>query len=315
MIFLLGASGYVGSAFRRELARAWLPHRAISRIDLDYTKFRPLFDALRQHRPDLVILCGGYTGRPTMYHCESHRSETILGNVGLALTVAQACEAAGVRLSVVSCGCVFAGGWVQNENGEWVIRENIQTEDLALFLASRSARVRGFADDDAPNATLENGASFYGGTLAAMEKALQQFPATYIWRLNVPFAEHDHPRNFLTRVQTSPQLLQRWNSFTHLRDAVTAGLQIWNSELPGGPYNLVNPGYMSTRDLVGLIRKHRHPGWEPSFTRDHSEFHEHEPPARRWSTLLEAKRLAEAGIKMRPAEVALTDAIRNWDSG
>jgi dTDP-4-dehydrorhamnose reductase len=141
MIFLLGASGYVGSAFRRELARAWLPHRAISRVDLDYTKFRPLFDALQTHRPDLVVLCGGYTGRPTMYHCENRRTETILGNVALAQTVAQACDATGVRLGVVSCGCVFTGAWVQNDTGAWVIRENIHTEDLQLL--QRHARGHG----------------------------------------------------------------------------------------------------------------------------------------------------------------------------
>jgi nucleoside-diphosphate-sugar epimerase len=176
-------------------------------------------------------------------------------------------------------------------------------------------RVRGFADGDTPNATLEHAGNFYNGTLAAMEKALLQFPETYIWRLNVAFAERDHPRNFLTKLQTSPQLLQRWNSFTHLRDAVTACLQIWNSDLPGGAYNIVNPGYMSTRDLVALIRKLRHPGWDPAFTRDHPEFQEQEPLARHWSALLEARRLAEAGIKMRPLEIALTDAIRNWDGG
>ena len=144
-----------------------------------------------------------------------------------------------------------------------------------------------------------------------MEKTLLPFPETYIWRLNVAFAERDHPRNFLTRLQTSPQLLQRWNSFTHLRDAVTACLQIWNSDLPGGPYNIVNPGYMSTRDLVALIRKLRHPGWDPAFSRED----ESEPPARHWSTLLEARRLEGAGIKMRPLDIALTDAIRNWDGG
>jgi dTDP-4-dehydrorhamnose reductase len=312
MIYLLGASGYIGSGFRRELAKAWLPHRAISRVDLDYTKFRPLLDALRQHRPDLVILCGGYTGRPSMYNCESHRSETILGNVALAQTVAQACDAAGVRLGVVTCGCVFAGAWVQNESGTWVVRENLLSEDLALFLASRSVRVRGFADGDAPNATLEHGGTFYSGTLAAMEKALLPFPETYLWRFNVPFTERDHPRNFLTTLQTSPQLVQRWNSFTHLRDAVTACLQVWNSDLHGGVYNIVNPGYMSTRDVVALFRKLRHPGWDPSFSRDNPEPNQ-EPLARRWSALLEAQRLADAGIKMRPIETALTDAIRNWD--
>ncbi len=309
MIFLLGASGYVGSAFRRELARAWLPHRAISRVDLDYTKFRPLFDVLRQHRPDLVILCAGFTGRPTSQQCEERRTDTILGNVVLAQTVAQACEAANVRLGVVSCGSVFSGAWVQTEGGAWVVRENLLGEDLALFLASRSARVRGFVDGDSPNATLENPGSFYSGTIAAMEKALAPLTETYLWRLNVPFEERDHPRNLLTRLQTAPQLRQAWNSLTHLRDAVTACLEIWNADLPGGAYNIVNPGYMSTRDVVALIRKHRHPGWEPAFAR---ELDDPEPVTRRGSTLLEAKRLADAGIKMRSLESALTESIRNW---
>ncbi len=175
--------------------------------------------------------------------------------------------------------------------------------------------MRGFADDDTPNATLESAGSFYSGTLAAMEKALLPFTETYLWRLNVAFAERDHPRNFLTKLQTAPQLQQRWNSFTHLRDAVTACLQIWNSDLPGGAYNIVNPGYMSTRDVVALIRKLRHPGWDPAFSRDNAEFPGFEPPARAWSALLDARRLEQAGIKMRPLELALTDAIRNWDGG
>jgi len=312
MIFLLGASGYIGSAFRRELARTWLPHRAISRVDLDYSKFRVLFDALKRHRPDLVIFCGGFTGRPTTHHCESRRTDTILGNVALAQTVAQACDAAGVRLGAVSCGCVFSGAWVQNEEGAWVIRENLLSEDLALFLASRSARVRGFTDSDIPNSTLENRGSFYSGTLAATEKAILQFPDAYLWRFNVPFEERDHPRNFLTKLQTFPRLRQVWNSLTHLRDAITACIQVWNSELAGGAYNMVNPGYMSTREVVGLIRKLRHPGWEPPFTRDPAEFLEQEPLGERWSCLLEGKALADAGIKMRPLDRALSESIRTW---
>jgi dTDP-4-dehydrorhamnose reductase len=312
MIFLLGASGYVGSAFRRELARTWLPHRAISRVDLDYTNFRVLADALRLHRPDLVIFCGGFTGRPTIDICEDRRSDTIMGNVVLAQTVAQACDAAGVRLGAVSSGCVFSGAKVQNESGTWTIRENLNAPDLVGLLGSRSPRIRGFDDDDAPNFTFENGGSFYSGTKAVTEKALLSFPSTYVWRLHVPFEERDHPRNYLTKLQTYPRLLQNWNSLSHLRDAVTACLQIWNSDLPAGAYNVVNPGYMSTRDVVALIRKYRHPGWEPPFWNDDAEFYEHAAKARRANCLLEAKRLAEAGIKMRPLERALTDSIRNW---
>jgi dTDP-4-dehydrorhamnose reductase len=314
MIFLLGASGYVGSGFRRELARTWLPHRAISRVDLDYSNFRVLVDALRLHRPDLVILCGAFTGRPTIDGCEDRRSDTILGNVVLAQTVAQACDAAGIRLGAVSSGCVFSGAWVQTEEGAWVIRENLNAPDLSGLLGARSARIRGFSDDDEPNFTFEKGGSFYSGTKAVTEKVLRNFPSTYIWRLHVPFEERDHPRNHLTKLQSHPRLYQNWNSLSHLRDAVTACLQVWNSELPGGVYNVVNPGYMSTRDIVALIRKHRHPGWEPSFWNDDAEFHEHAARARRANCLLDGRRLADAGIKMRPLERALTESIRNWDS-
>jgi dTDP-4-dehydrorhamnose reductase len=310
MIFLLGASGYIGSGFRRELARAWLPHRAISRVDLDYTNFRELCDALRAHKPDLVILCGGYTGRPSPGDAEVRRSDTILGNVALAQTVAQACDAAGVRLGTVSCGSVFSGAWFQDDSGAWVVRDNLQTSELALFLTARSPRLRGFADHDAPNVTLESGAGFHSGTLAVTERVLAQFPDAYVWRFNVPFEERDHPRNFLSMIETAPQLRQTWNSLTHLRDAVTACLQIWNSDLPGGTYNIVNPGYMSTRDIIGLIRKLRRPGWEPVFAR---ELPTDDPAiARRWSCLLEAKRLEDAGIKMRAIDRALAEAIRLW---
>ena len=312
MIFLLGASGYVGSAFRRELAKAWLPHRAISRIDLDYTKFRPLVDALKQHRPDLVILCGGFTGRPNIDICEDRRSDTVLGNVVLAQTVVQACDAAGIQLGAISSGTVFSGAWVQGEAGQWAVRENLNAPDLISPLTSRSTRIRGFDDADPPNFTFENGASFYSGTKAVTEKVLLNFPNAYLWRLNVPFEERDHPRNYLTKLQTHPRLHQTWNSFTHLRDAVTACLQIWNSDLPHGAYNIVNPGYMSTREVVALIRKLRHPGWEPPFWNDDAEFYEHAARARRASCLLEAKRLTAAGIKMRPLEQAFIESIRNW---
>jgi dTDP-4-dehydrorhamnose reductase len=312
MIFLLGASGYVGGAFRRELARAWLPHRAISRVDLDYARFRVLLDALKVHRPDLVIFCGGFTGRPTVDICEDRRSDTILGNIALAQTVAQACDAAGIRLAAVSSGCVFSGARVQTEDGAWVVRENLQSEDLALFLASRSARVRGFRDTDPPNFTFEHGGGFYSGTKALTEKVVLSFPSAYLWRLHLPFEERDHPRNYLTKLQVHPRLRQAWNSLTHLRDAVTACLQVWNSELPGGAYNIVNPGYMSTREVVALIRKLRHPGWDPPFWRDDAEFYEHAAQARRADCLLEAERLAAAGIKMRPLDRALAESIRNW---
>jgi dTDP-4-dehydrorhamnose reductase len=312
MIFLLGASGYVGGAFQRELVRRGLPHRAISRTGLDYTRFRVLADALKLHRPGLVIHCGGFTGKPNVDACETERTKTILGNVVLAQTVAQACDAAGVRLGAVSSGCIYNGARVQNGDGSWTIREDLNAPDLAELLASRSAKIRGFEESDAPNFIFENGSSFYSGTKALAEKVLLEFPSAYLWRLRMPFEERDHPRNYLSKLQFYPRLYQNWNSLSHLGDFVSACVQIWESGLPGGAYNVVNPGYAGTREVVELIRKLRRPEWEPLFWRDDNEFYEKGALARRSNCLLETSKLARAGIKMRDVETALADCIRHW---
>jgi dTDP-4-dehydrorhamnose reductase len=312
MIFLLGASGYVGGAFARELTRRGLPYRAVSRAELDYTRFRVLADALKSHRPDLVIHCAGFTGKPNVDACEARRTETILGNIVLAQTVAQACDAAGARLGAVSSGCIYSGAKVQNGDGSWTIREDLNAPDLAGLLASRSPQIRGFEECDAPNFTLENGGSFYSGTKAIAEKALLTFSSTYVWRLRMPFEERDHPRNYLTKLQTYPKLYQNWNSLSHLGDFASACVRIWESGLPGGAYNVVNPGYAGTREVVELIRKLRRPEWEPLFWRDDNEFYQNAALARRSNCLLETIKLAQGGIQVRDVKTALEDSIRHW---
>jgi len=312
MIFLLGATGYVGSAFHRELLRRGLPYEAISRTRLDYTNFRVLVEALKQNRPKLVIHCGGFTGKPNVDACETARSETILGNIVLAQTVAQACDAAGVRLGAVSSGCVYSGAKVRNDDGTWTIRPDLNAPDLDAPLSSRSQNIRRFDDDDAPNFTFENGSSFYSGTKAIAEKTLLDFPTTYVWRLRMPFEERDHPRNYLSKLQTYPKLYQNWNALSHLGDFVSTCLEIWQADLPGGAYNVVNPGYVCTREVVALIRKLRRPDWEPDFWRDDAEFYREGALAPRSNCILESKKLERAGIKLRDVETALIDCIEHW---
>ena len=302
----------MGGAFQRELARRGVPHRAISRRELDYSRFRVLADALKSHRPELVIHCGGFTGKPNVDACETQRTETILGNIVLAQTVAQACDAAGVRLGAISSGCIYTGAKVQNEDGSWAIREDLNAPDIAGLLASRSARIRGFEENDAPNFTFENGSSFYSGTKAIAEKALLEFPSAYVWRLRIPFEERSNPRNYLTKLQTYPKLYQNWNSLSHLGDFASACVQMWEARLPGGAYNVVNPGYVSTREVVELIKTLRRPEWEPLFWRDDSEFYQKAAVARRSNCLLDTSKLVQAGIKMRDVKTALADSICDW---
>jgi dTDP-4-dehydrorhamnose reductase len=269
---------------------------------------------LKTRAPRLVINCAGFTGKPNVDACESQRTETILGNIALAQTVAQACDAAGVRLGAISSGCIYTGAHFQNDEGAWTVREDLNAPDLDFLLTSRSLKVRGFDEDDAPNFTFENGSSFYSGTKAIAEKVLSAFPTTYVWRLRMPFEERDHPRNSLSKLQTYPKLYQNWNSLSHLGDFACACLQIWEAGLPGGAYNVVNPGYVSTREVVALIKKIRRPDWEPVFWRDETEFYQKAALARRSNCILSTSELVRNGIQIRDLATALEDSIRNWSA-
>ena len=55
MIWILGASGYIGEAFVAEVKKRKLDYRSVSRRNLDYTDFRTLLGALKKEKSDFVV--------------------------------------------------------------------------------------------------------------------------------------------------------------------------------------------------------------------------------------------------------------------
>ena len=119
MVFLLGASGYIGQAFGKEMIQRGIPFRTISRKEINLADHRFLVAALRKEKPKFVINAAGFTGKPNVDACENQRGETITGNVTLAQTVAQACHEVGIMLGFVSSGCIYTGAKVRREPGRW----------------------------------------------------------------------------------------------------------------------------------------------------------------------------------------------------
>src|SRR6266436_4056860 len=105
MILLLGATGYIGQAFQRELTRRNWQFTALSRKEIDYSRFDVLLNFLRENKPVFLINAAGYTGKPNVDACETARAETLAGNTLLPLTIAHACMAAGIPFGHVSSGC------------------------------------------------------------------------------------------------------------------------------------------------------------------------------------------------------------------
>jgi dTDP-4-dehydrorhamnose reductase len=307
-IILLGATGYIGQAFARELAACAIPFDAPTRARSDYTRFDVLTDLLRRGRPDFLINAAGYTGKPNVDACELHKADTLQGNTLFPTMVSHACAAQGVPFGHVSSGCIYAGAKIAGR----VEKDLTAPESQALFRENPVA-ITGFTETDEPNFTFRQPpCSFYSGTKALAEEALGQADRCYIWRLRIPFDHFDNPRNFLSKVQNYPKVYDNINSLSHRGDFVAACLDLWQKHAPFGTYNVTNPGFVSTRQVVTMIQRILKPGRSFEFWADDQEFYRQAAKTPRSNCILDVTKLLAAGVPLRPVEEALENAIQNW---
>jgi dTDP-4-dehydrorhamnose reductase len=312
MIILLGGSGYIGEAFAQELARRKLPYRQLRRAEVGYTQFGPLLNFLRSNPAEFLINAAGYTGKPNVDSCEEDKAGTLAGNTLLPLTIAHACQAANVPWGHVSSGCIYIGAKIV-ANGSVRVEKDLTRPDLRQLVETSPESIRGFTEDDPPNFSFRRGpCSFYSGTKALAEEALASAPRNYIWRLRIPFDELDGPRNFLSKVQRYPKVYDNVNSISHRADFVRACLDLWAAGAPYGIYNVVNPGFVTTRFVVRQIEKYLTPSRRFEFWESDEEFYRLAARTLRSNCVMDASKLLAAGVKMRSVEEALADSLRHW---
>ena len=312
MIVLLGASGYFGQAFESELRRRELPYRSVSRQELDYTRFDRLLELLRHSRASFVINAAGFTGRPNVDACEDARAETLRGNTLLPLTIGQACQAAGIPWGHLSSGCIYDGAYI-TENGHARLETQLSLPHVRNLAETSPECFRGFTENDEPNFSFRHPpCSFYSGAKALAEEAISPLGNCYIWRPRLLFDEQAHPRNLISKLLTYPKLFDSVNSLAHRGEVVSACLELWLKRAPFGLYNLTNPGFLTTRQVIAAIQKVLHIDRTFNFWESEQDFYQHAAKAPRSNCVLDVSKLTACGVKLRPVRDALMDALRNW---
>ncbi len=312
MVVLLGATGYIGQAFAAELRQRQREFIALSRREVDYTRFADLRNFLRDRKPDFLINAAGYTGKPNVDACETAQADTLQGNTLFPMTIAQACESLDIPWGHVSSGCIFAGAKIAR--GESVVVEKDLTRpDLRELCAKTPGAIRGFTEDDEPNFSFRQPpCSFYSGTKALGEEAIAGLGRSLIWRLRIPFDEFDNPRNYLTKVQRYPKVYDNVNSISHRADFVRACLDLWNARAPFGIYNVVNPGFVTTREVVEAIERVLKPNRKFEFWASDEEFYRVAAKTPRSNCVLDTTKLLATGVKIRPVHEALEASLARW---
>jgi dTDP-4-dehydrorhamnose reductase len=288
MIYLLGGSGYVGSAYQDFFVQNGIHYRNLKRSEIDYLDVGALTAALRADKPSFLINAAGYTGKPNVDACEIHKAECLEGNAVLPGKIAQACAAAGVPWGHVSSGCIYTG---TRSDGS------------------------GFMETDPPNFTFrQNNCSFYSGAKALGEELLSHAPNVYIWRLRIPFDHRDGPRNYLTKLMRYKRLLEAKNSISQLKEFVDSTFACWEKRVPFGIYNVTNPGEVTTRQVVAHILSSGVCEKDYVFFKDEFEFMDVAAKTPRSNCVLSSEKLASVGIKMTEVNEAIKRDLKRWQS-
>lgn len=286
MFLILGGNGYVGTAFQRHLTQQNLPFEVVSRSKIDYSNEATLMQLIRDRRPVFLINAAGYTGRPNVDACELHRTECLAGNAVLPGVIQSACEKAELPWGHVSSGCIYTGA---KPDGS------------------------GFTENDAPNFSFrQNNCSFYSGCKALGEEVLSGAQNCFIWRLRIPFNEVDGARNYISKMMRYDCLLQATNSLSQLDEFAAAAVACWTRRVPFGTYNLTNPGSVTTKDVVELIKRHGLSNKDFRFFDSEDQFMQLAARTPRSNCVLDTTKAERLLLPMRPVIEALEVAIKTW---
>jgi dTDP-4-dehydrorhamnose reductase len=312
MILLLGTSGYIGRAFANELRRRGYDFIPLTRKAINYADFNLLFDYVRKLRPEFIINAAGYRGSPNVDACELAREETLFANTLLPQTIARVCSMTNTPWGHVSSASIYSGAKVL-DGGTMRIEKDLNRPELRRLLVEHPESIHGFTEWDEPNFSFRRlPCNFYSGTKALAEEAIRGIGRSYIWRPGIPFNEREESRNFLVRIQQYPKVYDSVNSISQVEDFVRACLNLWERQAPFGIYNVVNPGVVTTRQVVEMIQRILKPDRRFEFWKNDEEFYHFEARTPRPSCILDVTKLLAAGVEMRPVEEALEDSLHNW---
>jgi dTDP-4-dehydrorhamnose reductase len=283
---ILGSTGYVGGALKRHCEEKRISFVALGRSES--INAESLRKAIEASGADHLINCAGYTGKPNVDACEVHKTECLEGNGVLPGLVRQACEMARIPWGHVSSGCIYTG---------------------------RRTDGAGFTEQDAPNFTFrQDNCSFYSGCKALGEELLAGAERCYIWRLRIPFENTANPRNYIQKVMSYSKLLDAENSLSNLHEFVAACVDSFRLQLPYGIYNLTNPGSVTTREVVEMIRESGVSDKAFEFFKNEEDFMQKAAKTPRSNCVLDSTKAIAGGLKLRTVQDALQESLRNWQA-
>ena len=268
-IVILG-NGYVGKNLYVKIEKRKL---------LNYNDVKSLEAYLDKEKPDYVINCSGFTGRPNVDEGELKKELCFELNTFGPLRVSNVCKLKNINYIHISSGCIYTG------------------YDMP------------WEEDDEPNFGLfDEDSSTYSKSKHAFELGCDW---GLILRVRMPFCDILHDRSYLTKIYKYDNLIDRVNSKTYIPQLLDFIEHFVSNDYEAKEkdiLNFVNPEPLSTKKVTKLMEKFDvvNPSWE------WVHYCDLETIAHRSNCVMSTDKLEnEYGFKMWEEEVALESALTN----
>ena len=246
---------------------------------LNYNDIKKLEQYIDKEKPDYIINCSGFTGRPNVDEGELKQELCFELNTFAPLRISNLCKLKDINYIHISSGCIYSGYGKQYTE-----------EDEPNF---------GFFDEDS---------STYSKSKHAFELGCDW---GLVLRVRMPFCDKLHERSFITKIYKYDNLIDRVNSKTYIPQLldfmeyfISKGYEAKDKEI----LNFVNPGALSTKKVTERMEHFdiTNPNWK------WVHFCDLETIANRSNCVMSTAKLEkEYGFEIWDEEVALECALTN----
>ncbi len=259
---------------------------------------------LSKYKPDVIINCVGFCGRPNVDQCEVERAKTYMSNVVLPLALADACHDADIQMIHIGSGCIYFG---ESPHKNMYLTERrgntIQPGDPNYFYGAFELADAGWKETD-----FANPKSYYSKTKYACDLALGQMDNVTTLRIRMPISTKNTDRNFINKVKGYSKVIDIPNSVTFIDDLV--GVVNWAiEEQKTGIYHVVNPEPLTAADVMREYQKYV---TTHNFEIITEEQLDQMTTAKRSNCILNSDKLRNDGFEMTPSKEALASCMAEY---
>jgi dTDP-4-dehydrorhamnose reductase len=294
-------NGYIAAHLPYEIAK-W-------RVTTDEQNLELFF---KKYKPDVIVNCTGFCGRPNVDQCEVQKSKTYMANVIVPAVLAQECEARGIRMVHIGSGCIYFG-----ESPNVFKKHTPEKMKLCPIGVSPDEwiKVYDYKSDEWTRTEpgwketdFANPKSYYSKTKYACDLMLGQMPNVTTLRIRMPISTQNNQRNFINKIRGYSQVIDIPNSVTFIDD-LTRCIDWSITTNQSGIFHVTNPEPLSAADVMREYQK-----YDPSHAFsiiDETEL-DRITTAKRSNCIIDSTKLKNAGFTMTPSKEALERCMAEY---